>query len=105
MPLELYNDKFLARVSNTLGTMLKVDRLTLLHSRGQFARICVEIDLEKSLIRKILVRRKLLRLEYEGLHLVCFTCGQYGHKAEACTSHGVTEKQTVTTRFPNIKIS
>lgn len=30
-----------------LGTMLKIDKLTSIHSRGHFAQICVEIDLDK----------------------------------------------------------
>lgn len=23
-------------------------------------------------------------MEYEGLHLVCFACGRYGHRKEQC---------------------
>lgn len=25
-------------------------------------------------------------MEYEGLHLICFECGYYGHKSESCPS-------------------
>ena len=32
-----------------LGKFLKVDRLTSIHSRGKFARICAELDMEKPL--------------------------------------------------------
>ncbi|XP_057755895.1 uncharacterized protein LOC130975082 [Arachis stenosperma] len=45
LPAELYNKFFLWKVGKALGTMLKVDELTSIHSRGKFARICVEIDL------------------------------------------------------------
>lgn len=24
------------------------------------------------------------KLEYEGLHLICFKCGKYGHRADFC---------------------
>lgn len=24
-------------------------------------------------------------VEYEGLHLICFRCGKYGHKEEMCS--------------------
>lgn len=34
LPLELYNDIFLKRLGSSLGTMLKIDRLTSVHSRG-----------------------------------------------------------------------
>lgn len=84
LPLELYNDKFLWRVGSKLGTLLKIDNLTSIQSRGQFARICVEIDLTKKLIPSILVRGVVLKLEYEGLHVVCFACGRYGHKQDSC---------------------
>lgn len=84
LPLELYNDRFLWRVGPKLGTLLKIDRLTSIHSRGQFARLCVEIDLSKKLIPSIIVRGVILKLEYEGLHVVCFACGKYGHKQDSC---------------------
>lgn len=84
LPLELYNDNFLKRLGNVLGKFLKIDRLTSVHSRGQFARICVEMDLAKPLIPKILVRGETLSLAYEGLHSVCFKCGVYGHRMEVC---------------------
>ncbi|RYR68771.1 hypothetical protein Ahy_A03g015243 [Arachis hypogaea] len=63
LPIELYNH----RVCSILGHMLKIDRSTSIHSRGCFARICVEIDLTKNLIPKISVFRTVLNVEYEGL--------------------------------------
>lgn len=84
LPLEFYNDRFLWRVGAKLGSLLKIDRLTSIHSRGHFARICVEIDLSKKLVPTIKVMGAVLRLEYEGLHVVCFACGRYGHKQDSC---------------------
>lgn len=55
-------------------------------SRGRFARICVEIDLHRPLNPKIQVLGHMQVMEYEGLHLVWFSCGQYGHKAQDCAS-------------------
>lgn len=69
-----------------LGVLLKVDRLTSIHSRGEFACICVEVDLAKSLIPQVEVRGEIINLEYGGLHSVCFTCGVYGHRAAECKS-------------------
>lgn len=80
LPLELYNTSFLWRIGSGLGTMLKVDRLTSIYSRGQYDRICVEIDLDKPLKSYIIIRGFKLLNEYEGLHLICFHCGKYGHK-------------------------
>lgn len=84
LPLELYNDKFFKRVGSALGVLLKIDRLTSIHSRGQFARICVQIDLNKPLVPQVEVRGELISLEYEGLHSVCFNYRIYGHRATAC---------------------
>lgn len=60
--------------------MLKIDELTLIHSRGKFARIYVKLDLQRKLVPAITALGKDFRLEYEGLHLICFRCGRYGHK-------------------------
>ncbi|KAL4346243.1 hypothetical protein AHAS_Ahas11G0358900 [Arachis hypogaea] len=67
LPIQLYNHRFLWRVGSAIGTILKVDRATSLHSRGRFARICVEIDLTKKLVPRISVLGSMLNIEYEGL--------------------------------------
>lgn len=81
LPLELYNVQFLNRIGSSLGTMLKIDRLTSIYSREKFARICVEMDLSKPLVSHVVIRGHNIQLEYEGLHQICFDCGCYGHRA------------------------
>lgn len=76
-----------------LGTMLKVDQLTSFQARGQYARICVEIDLTKKLVSKIEVLGHTLLLEYEGLHSICFSCGRVGHKADKCMERPMGDTQ------------
>lgn len=93
LPLELYNSQFLWRLCSGLGTMLKIDRLTSIHSRGKYARICLEIDLDKPLKSFLVIRGNKLFLEYEGLHLICFHCIRYGHKASQCAE--ITGKDKV----------
>ncbi|KAJ1415928.1 Zinc finger, CCHC-type [Sesbania bispinosa] len=41
-------------------------------------------DLNKLLISKFSLEGRVYYVEYEGLHLVCFHCGLYGHKKEGC---------------------
>lgn len=94
LPIELYTDKFLWRVGAKLGTKLKVDQLTSYQSRGQFVRICVEIDLSKKLVSKIEVLGHIMNLEYEGLHSICFHCGRFSHKIEQCTKRIVPVDET-----------
>lgn len=81
---ELYHAQFLWRIGSTLGNMLKVDRLTSIHSCGKFARICFEMDLAKPLTSHIAIRGHNLVIEYEDLHQTCFRCSRYGHKADKC---------------------
>lgn len=75
LPVELYNNKFLWRVGSKLGTMLKIDDITSLHSRGKFARICVEIDLQRELVPTFTALGRDFGLEYEGLHLIILPVG------------------------------
>jgi len=79
LPMELYNSEFLYKVGDLLGTTLKIDVNMPIQNRGKFARICVELDLECELVPSVTVLGMDFNLEYEGLHLICFHCGKYGH--------------------------
>ncbi|RYR74108.1 hypothetical protein Ahy_A02g008727 [Arachis hypogaea] len=65
--------------------MLKIDRATFIHSRDRFAIICIEIDLSKKLVPRISVLGTILNIEYESLHLIYFSCGNYRHRADQCS--------------------
>ncbi|KAL4314091.1 hypothetical protein AHAS_Ahas15G0050400 [Arachis hypogaea] len=66
LPAELYNRYFLWKVGKSIGTMLKIDEHTSIHSREKFTRICVEVDLRKKLVPSFLALGKDFRLEYEA---------------------------------------
>lgn len=83
-PLELYNNHFLWRVGFLLGTMSRVDNHTSIHSRGKFARMCVEIDLQRELVPSFTALGKEFKIGYEGLHLIYFVCGKYEHRLNNC---------------------
>lgn len=53
-------------------------------NRAKFARLCIEVGLSKVLISKFEFNNRIYNVEYEGLHLVCFGYGRYGHKKETC---------------------
>ena len=91
--MEYYDTAVLWKIGDKIGRTLKVDRATAVGMRGNFARLCVEVDLTKPLLAKFKLRRQIHRIMYEGLHLVCFHCGQYGHKQEFCPSEKL-ENQT-----------
>lgn len=39
----------------------------------------------QALLAKFKLRNRIRTIEYEGVHLVCFGCGIYGHRQENCT--------------------
>ncbi|CAN1188285.1 hypothetical protein LINPERHAP1_LOCUS17868 [Linum perenne] len=59
--------------------------------RGNYARICVRVDLSKKLLSKYKLLHRIRHVEYEGLHVVCFKCGIYGHTIDICFSAKATE--------------
>lgn len=72
------------KIGDKIGRTIKVDGTTILISRGKFARVCVEIDITKPLLSKYTLGEMKWSIEYEGIHLVYFNCGIYGHKQEQC---------------------
>ncbi|CAN1189866.1 hypothetical protein LINPERHAP2_LOCUS40159 [Linum perenne] len=74
----------LKRIGDRIGTTVRIDHTTLEGARGNYARICVEVDLSKPLLSKYRLRRRVRRIEYECLHTICFGCGCYGHEESAC---------------------
>ncbi|RYR43846.1 hypothetical protein Ahy_A08g040241 [Arachis hypogaea] len=75
--------------------MLKIDGHTSIHSRKKFARICVEVDLRQQLVPSFSAPGKDFDLEYEGLHLICFNCGRYGHRKKDCPELSISGTNAV----------
>ena len=97
LQIEYYDQDFLMKVGEKIGKPIRIDQTTGLVSRGKFARLCVEVDITKPLLSKFKLRRRVRRIEYEGIHLVCFHCGVYGHRKDNCPMLGqsfVLEERT-----------
>ncbi|XP_031095188.1 uncharacterized protein LOC115999480 [Ipomoea triloba] len=84
VPIEYFEDDFLMKIGKYIGRPIKVDTTTSLVSIGRFARVCVELDLTKSLLAKFTLGGEVIPIEYEGIQMVCFKCGIYGHKQDQC---------------------
>ncbi|XP_011048782.1 PREDICTED: uncharacterized protein LOC105142718 [Populus euphratica] len=84
LAMEYYDTSVLWRIGDHIGKTLKVDRTSSVGTRGNCARICVEVDLTKPVLSKFKLRRTVRRVVYEGLHLICSQCGTYTHKKEIC---------------------
>ncbi|KAJ7962002.1 Zinc ion binding nucleic acid binding protein [Quillaja saponaria] len=91
IPIEYHDGQFLTNLSRRIGTPVKCDSTTSHADRVNFARVCIEVDLTKTLVSKYRQRKRVLYIEFERLHLVCFQCGKYGHTKETC--YEVTHKE------------
>ncbi|KAK9944852.1 hypothetical protein M0R45_010398 [Rubus argutus] len=85
LPVEYFQDFALKSVGKPLGEVVKINKLTLAQSRGKFCRICVEIDLMKPLLPFVEVEGFAYSVVYEGISMICFNCGCYGHVMANCT--------------------
>jgi hypothetical protein len=97
LEIEYYDESLLLALATAVGRPVKVDIHTLDASRGKFARVCIEIDLDKPVVGKVWFRDFWYHVEYEGLHLMCKSCGIYGHVARNCLTMARPEGQPKTT--------
>jgi hypothetical protein len=93
LPVEYYHKDCLLCIGSGLGPVLRVDFNTAAGTRGRFARICVQIDLEKPLAKTVRVGKTRLAVIYEGIGLLCFHCGRIGHWSERCPSRVLEEEE------------
>ncbi|CAN1801075.1 hypothetical protein LINPERHAP1_LOCUS22802 [Linum perenne] len=52
-----------------------------------------KIDISEKLKSKYRLWRRVRRVEYEGLHVICFNCGIYGHSKDACPHKLATKNE------------
>ncbi|KAL4332531.1 hypothetical protein GQ457_07G011940 [Hibiscus cannabinus] len=84
LPYRYYTKSLFKYIVATIGNVVRVDYNTEEGKRGRFARLAIIVDLKKPLILGILIDGKSQDIEYEGLPLICFKCGKYGHMKENC---------------------
>ena len=84
LPIEYYHAEALLQISKAIGNVLRVDTHTTSESRGRFARICVQVDVEKPLVTAILIGKGEQPVCYKGIHKLCFECGRIGHRKDLC---------------------
>ncbi|CAN1166056.1 hypothetical protein LINPERHAP2_LOCUS26518 [Linum perenne] len=91
LPIHYFNEVAVKRIGDHIGRTVRMDLATKEGARGRFARVCVEVDITKPLLGKYMIEDKILKIEYESLENLCFDCGMYGHKKEACPSKVVSQ--------------
>ena len=84
LPIEYYEPSILRDINQAIGPVLTIDVHTATESRGRFARICVQINFDKLLIKLIRIGSIEQLVQYEGINSLCFSCSRVGHKMECC---------------------
>ncbi|KAL4304066.1 hypothetical protein GQ457_10G023950 [Hibiscus cannabinus] len=82
LPYRYYTRSIIRFIANAIGEVIRIDYNTEEGKRGRFARLAVVVDLNKPLAPSITIDGFKQKIEYEGLPLICFSCGKYGHIAE-----------------------
>ena len=85
----------LKNVGSTISPVLHINTHTVNGARGCFARICVQINIDKPLINSIKIGKMVQLVQYEGIQMLCFACGCIGHQKESCPSLVRGPKPTV----------
>lgn len=63
LPLEMFEEKTLMWMGNSVGKALKVDICTSTTARGRSAKLCVEVDLDKPLKPNVMVYSQMFAIE------------------------------------------
>ncbi|XP_074267507.1 uncharacterized protein LOC141590888 [Silene latifolia] len=90
LPVEYFNEMFLKKIGSKIGKVIRVDKNTASAERGQFTRLNVEVDISKPLLSKFRLYGKVYGIQYEGLKMICFSCGKLGHGVENCPKNIAT---------------
>lgn len=68
LPIEFYDTEVLKKIGSSIGLVLRIDSHTAAKARGRYARLCVQVNLEKPLITTILIGKYKQQVMYEGIH-------------------------------------
>ncbi|KAL4353334.1 hypothetical protein GQ457_06G018260 [Hibiscus cannabinus] len=91
LPYRYYCKALFRRIAQLVGKVVKVDYNTQAGERGKFARLAIMVDLNKPIKTCIGIDDFVQKLEYEGLNMICFSCGKYGHATDSCGSSSGTK--------------
>ncbi|XP_058764829.1 uncharacterized protein At4g02000-like [Vicia villosa] len=84
LPIEYYDSKVLHVIGDLVGRTIKVDKNTLQRERGKYARIYIEVNVSQPLLTMFSIKGSMYKIEYEGLHMLCLSCGRFGHYRYGC---------------------
>ncbi|XP_065636434.1 uncharacterized protein LOC136070422 [Quercus suber] len=80
LPIEYCEPSVLRDLSQAIGLLLRIDTHTASETRGRFARICVQVNLENPFIKLIKIDGIEQLVQYKGINALYFSYGRVGHK-------------------------
>ncbi|XP_057831869.1 uncharacterized protein LOC131042571 [Cryptomeria japonica] len=99
LPLEFWREDIFSLVASQLGKPVGPSRQTMEKKVITYARVCVEIDLNKPLPDSIEIRLGssswIQQLDYETLPFRCRFCHEYGHLQRVCPKSKLTENSKI----------
>lgn len=93
---EYYDVEVLQIFGNAIGRVLRIDTNTANESRGRFARLCIQVDIEKPLITALLIGGREQRISYEGIQSLFFLWKNRtlaGEQSTCCKGGPVTDEE------------
>lgn len=84
LPIEYYDPSVLRDIGLAIVPVLKVDTQTIMESRGHFARIYVQLNFDKPIVKLVKIGGICQLVQYKGINALCFICGLVGHRIEGC---------------------
>ena len=75
LPIESYDGEILRQIGKALGPVLTVDTHMTTDARARYARLCVQVDVSKSLTTTVRIGQCSQAVVYEGVNKLCFSCG------------------------------
>lgn len=84
LPIEFYELKVLKEIGQAIGLVLRIDANTAASTRGRYAWLCIQVDLDNPRPRTILIGRFRHDILYEGIGALFFSCGRMGHWKNYC---------------------
>ena len=84
LPIEFYDREVLKEIGSAIRPVLHIDSYTASGLRGSYARLYVQVDLEKPLINMVRIGKCRQAVLYEGISALCFSCGRLGHTQDKC---------------------
>lgn len=84
MNIHYYHKNIIRRLGGIVGPVIRIDYKTVEAQQGKYARMAVEIDLQKPLVSRFNFNGRVQKVEYEYMPTICFGCGKFGHYRDAC---------------------